>query len=360
MSSSFDLKKLGWNSFFAESFAPYAAEGFTAGRVVLQHNKIYDLYTPEGEAQAEATGRLRHRAEGPQDLPAVGDWVVARPRRETEELLRIHEVLPRKSKFSRRAAGNRDEEQVVAANVDTVFLVTGLDEDYNPRRIERYLIMAYESGARPVVLLNKADLCANAEERARETEEIAAGASVVVLSAKRDEQLSQLEPFIGPGETVALLGSSGVGKSTIVNRLAGEDLQRTSEVRSSDSRGKHTTTHRELILLPNGGIVIDTPGMRELQLLVSDRGLRETFDDVEKIALSCRFTDCRHESEPGCAIREALDAGALDAQRYENYRKTLAEMEELSARQSARLAQDERKERGKRIARNIRQAQKRR
>ena len=353
-----NLKKFGWDSFFAESFAPYAAEGYGVGRVVLQHNKIYVLYTEKGEEQAEATGRLRHHAIGPEDLPAVGDWVATRGG-EHEETLRIHAVLPRKSKFARKAAGSRDEEQVVAANVDTVFLVAGLDHDYNPRRLERYLIMAWESGARPVVLLNKSDLDAtDAAERVRETELIAPGVPVIILSAKHDEQLTQLEPFIGEGQTVALMGSSGVGKSTIVNRLAGTDVQRTQEVRMSDSRGRHTTTHRELIVLPQGGLIIDTPGMRELQLLVSDRGLRETFEDIEAVAAVCRFNDCRHENEPGCAIREALEAGALDAERYGNYRKMMREMEELAARQNTRLAQ-ERKEKTKRITRAFNKTQKR-
>src|SRR5918912_478931 len=210
------LETYGWNDFFAENFAAYAAEGFIPGRVILQHNKIYALYTEAGETEAEVTGRLRHEAAGPEDLPAVGDWVAVRVREGITP--RIHAVLPRKSKFSRKAAGGRDEEQVVAANVDTVFLVTGLDDDYNPRRIERYLIMAWESGARPVILLNKSDLRpAETDALASEVERVAPGAPVVTLSAKHDEQLEQLAPYVAPGETVALMGSSGVGKSTIVN-----------------------------------------------------------------------------------------------------------------------------------------------
>lgn len=351
------LEKFGWDDFFAEGFAPYGAEGYGVGRVVLQHNKIYVLYAAEGEVQAEATGRLKHQALGPEDLPAVGDWVVTRTRVGDGQTM-IHAVLPRKSKFSRKAAGTRGEEQVVAANVDTVFLVTGLDEDYNPRRIERYLIMAWESGARPVVLLNKSDLCADAGVRVEEVERIAPGLSVILLSAKHDEQLAQLEPFVGAGQTVALMGSSGVGKSTIVNRLARADVQRTAEVRVSDGRGRHTTTRRELILLPGGGLIIDTPGMRELQLLVSERGMRETFEDIEGVAAKCRFTNCRHEGEPGCAVREALGGGALDADRYANYRKVLSEMEESAARQNTRLAR-ERKEKEKRITRAFNKTQKR-
>jgi ribosome biogenesis GTPase len=326
---------------------------------LLQHNKIYVLYTEGGEMEAEVTGRLRHEAAGPHELPAVGDWVATRARG-TDGTLMIHAVLPRSSKFSRMVPGSRTDEQVVAANVDTVFLVAGLDGDYNPRRIERYLIMAWESGARPVVVLNKADLDpAGAAERVAEVGGVAPGVSVVLLSAKHDEQLAQLAPFVGPGRTVALMGSSGVGKSTIVNRLAGSDVQLTAEVRLGDSRGRHTTTHRQLILLPGGGLVIDTPGMRELQLLVSERGMRETFEEIETLAAQCRFTDCRHENEPDCVVREALADGTLDAERYANYQKMLGEMRHTAVRQDQRAAQEE-KSKVKRLTRAFNKTDKRR
>ncbi len=358
VSPVFNLEDYGWNDFFAAPFEPSAREGYEAGRVFLQHNKIYMLYTASGEVWAEGSGRLRYEARGPEDLPAVGDWVVVR-RKEDESKAIIHDILPRRSKFSRKAAGTRDEEQVVAANVDTVFLVTGLDNDFNPRRIERYLVMAWESGAEPVVVLNKADVVADAEEKVTEVEGVAPGVAVVRMSAKRDEGVEQLLPFIGRGRTVALMGSSGVGKSTIVNRLVGEDVQRTQEVRLGDQRGRHTTTHRELIVLPSGGLVIDTPGMRELQVLVSDRGLREAFEDVEEIASNCRFTDCRHEGEPDCAIRKALDDGTLDAERYANYRKLQAEMRQMAVRQDQRKGQEE-KSRVKRLTRAFNKSDKRR
>jgi ribosome biogenesis GTPase len=343
------LEDYGWSDFFSEAFAPYAEEGFEPGRVLLQHNRALMLYTASGETLAETTGRLRYHARAAEDLPAVGDWVVIRHTPE-EAKAKVHDILPRRSKFSRRAAGSETQEQIVAANVDTVFLVTGLDNDYNPRRVERYLIMAWESGAEPVVILNKADLVEEAEERRREIGLVAPGVPVLLLSAKRGEGIEQLMPYISRGRTVALMGSSGVGKSTIVNRLLGSEVQRTQEVRLQDARGRHTTTHRELFVLAGGGLVLDTPGMRELQLLVSEKGLRETFEEIEEKAAECRFGDCRHEGEPGCAVREALDAGTLDIERYGNYRKMQAEMRHAATLVDQRKAQDE-KSRVKRIHR---------
>jgi ribosome biogenesis GTPase len=352
------LEDYGWNDFFAGGFAPFAAEGYEAGRVFLQHNRFYMLYTGAGETWAEPTGRLRYHARGAEDFPAVGDWVAVR-RVAEEDKAKIHEILPRRSKFSRRAAGRETEEQIVAANVDTVFLVTGLDGDYNPRRLERYLIMAWESGAAPVVVLNKADLAEDLEELRGEVELIAPGVPVHALSAKRGDGVEQLSPYIGRGRTVALMGSSGVGKSTIVNRLLGSEVQRTQEVRLSDTRGRHTTTHRELFVLPEGGLVLDTPGMRELQLMVSEKGLRETFEDIGAVASLCRFGDCRHEGEPGCAVREALEEGTLDAERYHNYRKMQAEMRHTALLQDQRKSQEE-KARVKRLTRALNNSQKRR
>lgn len=359
MEDKLNLEDYGWDERFAAEFGPYAREGYEPGRVFLQHNKYYMLYTATGETLAEASGRLRYEARGPEDFPAVGDWVALRRKEEENKAAVIHAVLPRRSKFSRRAAGTRDEEQIVAANVDTVFLVTGLDNDFNPRRIERYLVMAWESGAAPVVVLNKADVAEDAEGATREVEQVSPGVPVVRMSAKLGQGVEQLEPYIGRGRTVALIGSSGVGKSTIVNRLVGEDVQRTQDVRLHDQRGRHTTTHRELIVLPAGGLVMDTPGMRELQVLVSDRGLRETFEDIEEIAARCRFTDCRHENEPGCAVREALADSTLDPERYRNYRKLEAEMRQIAVRQDLRKSQEE-KSRVKRLTRAFNKMDKRR
>ncbi|MET0649012.1 MAG: ribosome small subunit-dependent GTPase A [Pyrinomonadaceae bacterium] len=352
------LETYGWDESFAAAFAPFAAEGFEAGRVFLQHNRALMLYTAEGDLQAETTGRLRFHARGAEDLPAVGDWVAFR-RVAGEGKAKIHEILPRRSKFSRRAAGSETLEQIVAANVDTVFLVTGLDDDYNPRRVERYLIMAWESGAEPVVVLNKADLIEEVEARRAEIELVAPGVPVLALSAKRGVGVEQLLSYVVRGRTVALMGSSGTGKSTITNRLLGSEVQRTQEVRLSDARGRHTTTHRELFVLPGAGLVLDTPGMRELQLLVSEKGLRETFEEIEGVAATCRFTDCRHEGEPGCAVRAALDAGELDPERYRNYRKMQAEMHHVATLVDQRKAQDD-KARVKRIHRDLKKIYKKR
>lgn len=351
MEETHNLETYGWDDTFAAAFAPYAAEGFEAGRVFLQHNRALMLYTASGELQAETTGRLRYHARGAEDLPAVGDWVAFR-RVAEEGKAKIHEIVPRRSKFSRRAAGSETAEQIVAANVDTVLLVTGLDHDYNPRRVERYLIMAWESGAEPVVVLNKADLIEEVEERRREIGLVAPGVPVHALSAKRGVGVEQLLPYVARGRTVALMGSSGTGKSTITNSLLGAEVQRTQEVRLDDARGRHTTTHRELFVLPGGGLVLDTPGMRELQLLVSERGLRETFEEIEETAALCRFTDCGHEGEPGCAVREALESGRLDPERYRNYRKMQAEMRHAATLVDPRKAHDD-KERVKRIHRDL-------
>jgi len=245
----------------------------------------------------------------------------------------IQAILPRRTRFSRKVAGGNTQEQVVAANIDTVFLAQGLDGDFNLRRLERYLLLAWDSGARPVIILNKADLCEDVEARVREVEGVAAGTPVHVMSAKLGEGLDEVQPYLAPGETVALLGSSGVGKSTLINRLLGVERLRTAEVRASDSRGRHTTTWRELILLPNGALVIDTPGLRELQLWDGGASARSVFPDIEALAADCHFRDCEHEQEPRCAVRLAAQEGHLAPERLESYRKLRREANYLASRQ---------------------------
>ena len=255
-----NLEYLGWNDFFASNFEPLRQKGLTVARVAIEHRNSYILHSEFGELSGEVTGKFRHQST-PAEFPGVGDWVVI-SLRESEKSATIHSVLPRKSKFSRQSVGGITTEQIVAANVDTVFLVSGLDGDFNPRRIERYLVLAWESGANPVILLNKADLCQNIEDCLNQVENIALGVPIITISAANSQGLSALQTYLQAGQTVALLGSSGVGKSTITNQLKGKEIQAVKAVRQGDDRGRHTTTHRELILLPNGSLIIDTPGMR--------------------------------------------------------------------------------------------------
>lgn len=337
------LEDLGWNGFFAAAFEPHAKQGLVPARVIREGKGVYGVSTGERDLPAAASGRLWHGEEG-SGAPAVGDWVALRLPSMPEEPGLIRAILPRQSKFSRKAAGARTEEQVVAANVDTVFLVTGLDGDFNPRRIERYLAVAWESGAAPVVVLNKADLAQDLDEAVRGVEAVALGVPVHAVSAKAGQGLEALAAYLEPGRTISLLGSSGAGKSTIINRLLGAEVQRVGEVRTSDQRGKHTTTHRELFVVPSGGLVLDTPGMRELQLWEADDGIEAAFADIEDLAQGCRFRDCTHQGEPGCAVEEAVRDGALDPERLESWRKLQREQHQVHLRQDelARLREKQR------------------
>ncbi len=334
------LPAFGWSEFFENHFCAYAAQGYTAGRVALEHKQLYRVYTEHGELLADLAGKLRHEARRRADLPAVGDWVVLRPR-PAEGKATIHAVLPRRSKFARKTAGERTEEQIVGANIDTVFLVMSLNQDFNPRRIERYLIVAWNSGASPAIVLSKADLCADAAARVAELQAVAAGVPLHVISSVTQAGLDALTPYLRRGQTVALLGSSGVGKSTLINHLLGCEQQKVQTVRADDDRGRHTTTHRELILLPSGGLVLDTPGMRELQLWDGPAGLPRAFDEIEELASRCYFRNCQHRDEPHCAVREAVEAGALDPARYRNYDKLQRELHylEIKQDQGAQLAE---------------------
>ena len=332
-----NLKTLGWNEFFEEEFLQFKEQGYEVGRIALEHKKMYRVLTEYGELLAEVSGKMRFSATGRGDYPAVGDWVVISARPE-EQKATIHYVLPRRSKFSRKVAGATTEEQIVASNVDTIFLVNALNADFNVRRIERYVLSAWESGANPVIILSKSDLCDDVDEKIAEVESVAFGVPILPISAEKNIGLDQLAPYLYEGQTIALLGSSGVGKSTLTNTLIGSRKQEVKEVREDDDRGRHTTTHRELIVLDHGGILVDTPGMRELQLWEADEGLSQSFSDVESLTGNCKFRDCTHKKEPGCAIQQAILDGTLDSERYNSYIKLQRELAYLERKEQQRVA----------------------
>ncbi|MGO1076174.1 ribosome small subunit-dependent GTPase A [Inquilinus sp. CA228] len=326
------IDRYGWSQALQQDFHPHAARGLSPARVTVQQRGAYRLVTPAGEMTGQLSGRFAHEAlEG--DYPVAGDWVAAALRPD-EGSATIHQLLPRRSAFTRKAAGpGRPTGQVVAANVEVAFLVTSLNAELNARRIERYLATAWESGASPVVVLTKADLCADRDGPLAEIEAVALGVPVHVVSAVTGEGVDGLRDSFAPGQTAVLLGSSGVGKSSLVNALAGTELMATGGIREDDARGRHTTTHRELVLLPNGRLVLDTPGMRELGLWDAEGGVAATFADIEALAAACRFADCRHEAEPGCAVRAALEDGSLDPERWRSWGKLQRELAHLDRKE---------------------------
>ena len=350
---SHELAALGWSRSRAEEFSPHAAAGRVPARVAAQHRGGYVVYSESGERPAEVAGQLRHAALGPADLPAVGDWVALRDAPDAASAT-IHAVLPRRTVFSRKAAGQEALEQVVAANVDVVFLVGAFGPDLNVRRLERYLAAGWDSGADPVIVLNKSDLADDLEGATAEVEAVAFGVPVQVVSAADGTGLDGLARHLEGNRTAALLGSSGVGKSSLVNRLLGSGRQDVADLRG-DGKGRHTTTHRELILLPGGGLVLDTPGMRELGLWDADGGVDRTFADVADLAARCRFADCAHEGEPGCAVLAAVEDGRLAAERLESYRKLLRELRHLDLKGDPRARAEARKQR-RRFARSLRRS----
>lgn len=317
-----NLIDLGWNQEFDDKLSQInLKKDFKAARVAVEYKGMYKLYTERGEVLAEITGKMRYNNQ----FPAVGDWVII-DLHDSQDRAIIHDILPRKSKFSRKAAGAETREQIVAANIDTVFIVTSLNQDFNLRRLERYLTIAWNSGAKPVIVLSKADLFDKPEVKKAEVETIAFGVPIHIISSLTGEGLNELKNYLNRGKTTALLGSSGVGKSTIINKLLDQEKMEVNEIRFNDGRGKHTTSHRELIVLETGGIVIDTPGMREIQLWDDSEGINESFDDLKAIAKDCKFNDCQHNSEPGCAIKEAIKNGELAEEKLESYRKLKREL----------------------------------
>jgi ribosome biogenesis GTPase len=328
------IERYGWSRELDEAFAPLRAEGLSPARVVVQQRGIYTVEADDGERSAEPSGRLRHEAdEG--GLPVAGDWVGLRGSR-------IEAVLPRRTAFVRKAAGEAAVQQVVAANFDLGLVVQALPDDVNPRRLERYVTAVWESGATPVVVLTKTDLADDVTAASLEVEASAPGVSVHAISSVTGEGVEAIRALLAPNRTAVLVGSSGVGKSTLVNRLLGEERQAVAEVRD-DGRGRHTTTHRELLPVPGGGLLLDTPGMRELGLWADEESLDAAFDDVVELAAGCRFSDCTHVHEPGCAVLAAVEDGRLEPARLESFHKLGRELAYLERRTDARLQAEEKR-----------------
>nr|WP_319801535.1 ribosome small subunit-dependent GTPase A [Mesobacillus jeotgali] len=336
------------NSHFKENYP----DGIKLGRVALEHKHSYRVWLEDGEYLCTLAGKLTFDANGREDLPAVGDWVSVQTSPGEMRGL-IKGILPRKSKFSRKAAGQITEEQIVAANVDTVFIVNSLNDDLNLRRIERYLLLAWESGSNPVIILSKADLVTDLKAKMDLVSTVAIGVPVIAVSVLEGTGIQELQPYLAPGQTVALIGSSGVGKSSLVNYFTGFEKQLVQDIRESDDKGKHTTTHREMVLLPGGAILIDTPGMREIQLWTSEDGIAESFADIEKYAESCKFRDCSHNNEPGCAVWSAIYEGILDENRLASYKKLQKELAYID-RKLDKKAQAEEKKHWKNISKEVR------
>jgi ribosome biogenesis GTPase len=323
------LTQLGWNARLEAAFAPHRTAGLVPARVAAEDRHFYNIFTTDSELIAQITGRLLHDS-APNELPKAGDWVAVALHKEEQEKATIHAVLPRATQLCRKEAGRKASEQVLGANIDVVFVVQGLDDNFNLRRLERFLVMVNEGGAKPVILLNKTDLCPHTARRLAEVQATVGGTPVLAVCALTGAGVKGLAQWIHEGVTVAFIGSSGVGKSTLINRLFGEELQDTLPVREKDAKGRHTTTRRELLVLPRGGVVMDTPGMREFHLWLADTGLQDTFPEIEELALRCHFTGCGHTVEKKCAVLDAVQAGSLTEDRHRNYLRLRGDLEKLS------------------------------
>ncbi|MFJ5767474.1 ribosome small subunit-dependent GTPase A [Lysinibacillus sp. NPDC093210] len=323
------LTTLGFSTYFEEQETAFKKESKLANcvpaRVTLEHKHSYRVIAEEGEWLATVAGHFAYTSVAREDYPAVGDWVLVEKMAGEDKAI-IHKLFNRKSVFSRKVAGQEIKEQIVASNVDIVLLVMSLNADFNIRRLERYLVAAWDSGAKPVIVLTKADLCDDITSMVREVELVAFGVDIFVTSARSGEGIAAIQSLFTEGVTGALLGSSGAGKSTLMNALSGEELMKVSGIREDDAKGRHTTTHRELIVLSSGGCLIDTPGMRELQLWDQSESLSSSFRDIEEFAAACRYRDCTHHMEPHCAVQQAITDGALEQSRLQSYFKLQKEL----------------------------------
>jgi ribosome biogenesis GTPase / thiamine phosphate phosphatase len=332
--TSFDLMSLGFDSWFSSQVDVNIRTEFIPARIAAEHRGEYDVWSTRGEERAKLSAPLfRKLSKGRgESLPGTGDWVALNPDLDVDGLAIVEQIFERRTVFTRGAAGKETRVQVVAANVDRVCMVSGLDDNYNVRRVERYLARIWASGAQPVLILNKTDLCDDVDAVIRDLEVHCENVPILAISALNDDGVDGVRKLIEPGKTAVLVGSSGTGKSTLINALFGEIRMETGDVREKDSKGRHTTTRRQMLLLPKGGMLIDTPGMRELQLF-DDEGIDNVFADIEALAAQCRFGDCRHAAEPGCAVQAALESGDLDPERFFNYAKMGREVADFEERQ---------------------------